>query len=329
MSWSLRTLLQRARWDIQAAAQLIRHYEPVLRRTVRAGLADPQFAAILDSLDICAAVLDDFFVQATEGALEFDRPEQLINVLATLVCNKVLARAHQQRARQQNGRALEHVSDESPLPLREVLDTNAPWRKRWGDRSLPPDPTPARAELDAPAAGLPLPWEPDDGTGLGGGRQRCRRRLAVALSIVVLLLAVGGIVLYLLPADRWGDKLTFGQMELYYGRGVTETEARSLGQFLRELGIGERRPATIRLSRTETPSRETVYQIDVFVKPALVSDEEFLAAFAELRAQMSHTLFGGRRVVIRLCDQYVDRSVFGQRREPRVLKVLGGSDGGP
>jgi hypothetical protein len=221
------------------------------------------------------------------------------------------------------------VSDESPLHLRELLDANAPWRKRWGDRSGPPDPTPAQPEPDAPAADLSLPWESAYFTGLRGGRQRRRRNLVVALSITLLLFAAGGVVLSLLPVDRWGDKLTFGQLDLYYGRGVTETEARRLGQFLREQGVGEIQPATTRLSRAETAAGGTGYQVDFFVEPALVSDAEALADFAELRAQLSHTLFGGRGVVIRLCDRYVDRSAFGQLREPRVLKVLAGSHGGP
>jgi hypothetical protein len=59
-------LIRRIRaWDQDAAAELIRRYEPAIRRAVRVRLADARLGNLLESMDICQSVLKSFFVRAS------------------------------------------------------------------------------------------------------------------------------------------------------------------------------------------------------------------------------------------------------------------------
>ena len=60
---TLPALLDRIRaGDQGAATELVRRYEPALRRSVRLRLRDPRLRRVLDSSDVCQAVLLRFFV---------------------------------------------------------------------------------------------------------------------------------------------------------------------------------------------------------------------------------------------------------------------------
>src|SRR4051794_7874124 len=79
--------------DEDAAAELIRRYEPAIRRAVRVRLADARLGSLLDSMDICQSVLKSFFVRAATGQYELETPEQLLKLLATMARNKLTNRA--------------------------------------------------------------------------------------------------------------------------------------------------------------------------------------------------------------------------------------------
>jgi RNA polymerase sigma-70 factor (ECF subfamily) len=87
-------LLRRVRaGDEAAAAELVRCYEPAIRRTVRFQLRDSRLRRILDSVDICQSVLASFFVRAASGQYELDQPEQLVKLLAVMARNKLATQA--------------------------------------------------------------------------------------------------------------------------------------------------------------------------------------------------------------------------------------------
>lgn len=50
--------------DQLAAAEIVRQYEPEIRREVRVRLHDPRLRRVLDSMDISQSVLGSFFVAA-------------------------------------------------------------------------------------------------------------------------------------------------------------------------------------------------------------------------------------------------------------------------
>jgi RNA polymerase sigma-70 factor (ECF subfamily) len=84
--------------DEDAAAQLVRQYEPYIRRRARVRLLGSRLRRRLDSLDICQSVLASFFVRAGLGQYELDTPEQLMKLLAVMVRNKVVNQAEKQQA---------------------------------------------------------------------------------------------------------------------------------------------------------------------------------------------------------------------------------------
>jgi RNA polymerase sigma-70 factor (ECF subfamily) len=76
-----------------AAEELVRRYEPAIRRAVRLQLRDQRLRRVLDSMDICQSVLASFFVRAATGQFDLDRPAQLLNLLLTMARNKLVSQA--------------------------------------------------------------------------------------------------------------------------------------------------------------------------------------------------------------------------------------------
>jgi RNA polymerase sigma-70 factor (ECF subfamily) len=87
--------------DQDAAAELVKLYEPEIRRAVRYRLADARLGTLLESMDICQSVLKSFFVRAAAGQYELKTPQQLLALLATMARNKLhsQARRHQTLSR--------------------------------------------------------------------------------------------------------------------------------------------------------------------------------------------------------------------------------------
>jgi RNA polymerase sigma-70 factor (ECF subfamily) len=113
--------------DADASAELVRRYEPAIRIVVRGRLTDPGLRRLLDSMDICQSVFANFFVRATAGEFELDRPERLIHLLATMARNRVTDHALQQRAARRDYRRIERIPDDGarfvdtgPSPSDEV-----------------------------------------------------------------------------------------------------------------------------------------------------------------------------------------------------------------
>src|SRR5262249_52811226 len=87
-------LIRRVRaGDQEAAADLVRLYEPAIRRVVRVHLRDPRLRRVLDSTDICQSVLASFFVRANLGQYELDTPDSLLRLPAPTARNKATTQA--------------------------------------------------------------------------------------------------------------------------------------------------------------------------------------------------------------------------------------------
>jgi RNA polymerase sigma factor (sigma-70 family) len=99
--------------DPQAAARLVREFEPEIRRMVRCRLTDPRLRQTLDSIDICQSVLGRFFVHAATGHYDFDRPEQLLRLLATMARNKVRTQARYHQAKRRDYRRAQLGGEEA------------------------------------------------------------------------------------------------------------------------------------------------------------------------------------------------------------------------
>jgi RNA polymerase sigma-70 factor (ECF subfamily) len=98
MDTSFPDLIRRVRaGDERAATELVRRYEPAIRRAVRLRL-DPRLRRVCDSVDICQAVLGSFFVRAASGQYDLETPEQLLKLLATMARHKLSKAGRRQRA---------------------------------------------------------------------------------------------------------------------------------------------------------------------------------------------------------------------------------------
>jgi RNA polymerase sigma-70 factor (ECF subfamily) len=113
--------------DAEAAAELVRRYEPVIRLEVRIRLTDHRLRRLFDSMDICQSVLSSFFVRAAVGQFELDDPSRLVRLLVAIARNKVANQARQQQStKRDHRRALSRADedlvaeDPSPSPSRVI-----------------------------------------------------------------------------------------------------------------------------------------------------------------------------------------------------------------
>jgi RNA polymerase sigma factor (sigma-70 family) len=105
---AFRDLLQRVRsGDEQAATELVKSYEPAIRRAARLRMSDGRLNRVLDSTDICQSVMASFFVRAASGLYDLETPDQLLRLLATMARNKLANQANRHRAARRDQRRIE------------------------------------------------------------------------------------------------------------------------------------------------------------------------------------------------------------------------------
>ncbi len=103
--------------DEQAAAELVRYFEPEIRRFIRFRLSSPSLRRTFDSLDICQSVLLKFFVEVSAGRLELHEPGQLAALLVTMARNKLTDRVREAHADRRDARRTAHGGDEPLLAV--------------------------------------------------------------------------------------------------------------------------------------------------------------------------------------------------------------------
>jgi RNA polymerase sigma-70 factor (ECF subfamily) len=131
---SFQALIARVRaGDEQAAAELVRQYEPAIRRAARVRLVDTRLNRLLDSMDICQSVMASFFVRAALGQYKLDTPDQLLRLLATMTRNKLAGQVKGHTAARRDFR---RVAGDAP-PREGETDAGA-------ERIAGHDPTPSR-----------------------------------------------------------------------------------------------------------------------------------------------------------------------------------------
>ena len=123
--------------DDRAATDLVRRYEPEIRREVRFLLRDPFLRRTFDSMDICQSVMGSFFLRAALGEYDLNKPEDLIRLLISMTRNKVVDATRRQRAQRRDHRrstSLEAVdlqaSTPSPSQIAEGRELLAAFRDR-------------------------------------------------------------------------------------------------------------------------------------------------------------------------------------------------------
>ncbi len=82
-----------------AAAEMIREFEPELRREVRARMTRRHLRRVVDSTDICQSVFGNFFLRLSLGQFDLARPQDLVRLLATMARNKVIDKHRREQHR--------------------------------------------------------------------------------------------------------------------------------------------------------------------------------------------------------------------------------------
>ena len=106
-------LIRRVRaWDQEAAAELVRRYEPAIRRAVRVRLANARLGNLIDSMDVCQSVLRSFFVRAASSQYDLETPEQVLKLLTAMARNKLASQARKQHTQRRDNRRASAIGDE-------------------------------------------------------------------------------------------------------------------------------------------------------------------------------------------------------------------------
>ncbi len=95
--------------DHEAAAELVRQYEPAIRLEVRMHLFDPDLKRAFDSMDICQSVLASFFVRAAGGQFDIEQPADLLKILVMMAQRKLVSRVRKEHALRRDQRRREDV----------------------------------------------------------------------------------------------------------------------------------------------------------------------------------------------------------------------------
>ena len=177
--------------DEQAAADLVRQYEPFIRREVRFRLRDRRLRRVLDSLDICQSVLASFFVRAAAGQYDLERPEHLLQLLVGITRNKVAFHTRQQQRQRRDPR---RIAADSPQQLERAVSADPTPSKLVAGRDLLEEVRRRLTEEErrlADLRGEGRAWE-EIATQLGGTAQARRMQLARALDRVAGQLGLDG-----------------------------------------------------------------------------------------------------------------------------------------
>ncbi|MEZ6059151.1 MAG: sigma-70 family RNA polymerase sigma factor [Planctomycetaceae bacterium] len=116
-------LMERTRnGDEDAAHELVRLYEPEIRRAARMRLTDSRLRRIVDSMDICQSVFGRFFKKAMDGSYDPRSSEDLVKLLVRITRNRVID-LHRRQTTQKRGDA---ERDEQTDPADLAFDSPGP-----------------------------------------------------------------------------------------------------------------------------------------------------------------------------------------------------------
>jgi RNA polymerase sigma-70 factor (ECF subfamily) len=172
--------------DPDAAVELVRQYEPAMRRAVRIHLEAAGLRRLFDSQDVCQSVFGSFFVRAALGQYDLDRPQQLLALLTAIARNKSIdqARRHAPERRVHSHQALpetDALPAAGPSPSQAVAFDEM--LRQFRERLNPAE----RYLADQRAAGRA--WD-ELAAELGVGPEALRKQLARAIDRVAGALGV-------------------------------------------------------------------------------------------------------------------------------------------
>jgi hypothetical protein len=103
--------------DEHAAVELVRIYEPLIRREVRLQIRDRRLYRLFESLDLSQSVLGSFFARTALGEYDLETPGHLIKLLVAMTRNKVATAAKRQYRKRRD-----HRRTSGPEELGDAVD---------------------------------------------------------------------------------------------------------------------------------------------------------------------------------------------------------------
>ena len=173
-----------------AIAELVRRYEPEIRRIARVRLARFGLRHLVDSEDIAQSVLGRFFARVRAGGVEVESADKLLHLLAVIAANRVTSHARRERRQVrptgQNGTesvdGFDAVPDAAPTVERAVAARD---HLDWVLRCLTPDDRELLIQRTSGRGWAELAAE------RGVGADALRKRLTRALDEVGIQLGMG------------------------------------------------------------------------------------------------------------------------------------------
>ena len=109
--------------DSSAAEELVRLYEPIVRREVRMHLVDSRMMRVFDSTDFTQSVMASFFFRASDGQYDLQQPTDLVRLLVSMARNKLASGARKLLSEKRDGHRtdfsvpeLEHIAEVTETP---------------------------------------------------------------------------------------------------------------------------------------------------------------------------------------------------------------------
>jgi RNA polymerase sigma factor (sigma-70 family) len=103
--------------DDQAATDLVKQYEPLVRREIRVHSFDQRLSRMVDPADICQSIWSSFFVRLSAGQYDLENATQLTKLLIVMARNKLASQARKQKAHKRDvNRLLDHGDRLHELP---------------------------------------------------------------------------------------------------------------------------------------------------------------------------------------------------------------------
>jgi RNA polymerase sigma-70 factor (ECF subfamily) len=166
--------------DQKAAEELVRMYEPEIRREVRLRLRDSRLRKDFDSMDICQSVMASFFVRASLGQFELNKPEELIRLLVTMTRNKLVSQVRKQhtQGRDLNRREIagqDMLQNVAKGPSPSMLVANEELIQEFRKRMSPEELRIAERRTEG------LAWDAIAAE-VGGTAESCRKQLSRAVN---------------------------------------------------------------------------------------------------------------------------------------------------
>ncbi len=180
---SFLTFLERVRaGDQKAAEELVRMYEPEIRREVRLRLRDSRLRRDFDSVDICQSVMASFFVRAALGQYDLQKPDELIRLLVTMTRNKLVSQVRKQQTqgrdlRRRDAAGQEKLQNIAQGPTPSLLVANEELIQEFRKRMSPDEWRIAELRTQG------LAWDAIAAE-LGGTSEACRKQLSRAVDRV-------------------------------------------------------------------------------------------------------------------------------------------------